>query len=104
MTRRLPTVIPKKAFETHRIKGLTTHGVAHEMLISTTYPGFSREVRRLPATVLNRDYPLVEDRSKMIAATVTINASELSDPLYRTISSFDARECVEFSAGMGLRV
>ena len=86
------------------LPGITTNGVAHETVISTTYPGFSREVRRLPATVLNRDYPLREDRSKMIAATVTINASELSDALYRIISSFRTREYEQFNAGIGLRV
>lgn len=86
------------------LPGITSHGAAREIAISTTYPGFSREIRRLPGTVLNRDYPSAEDRSKMIAATATINASKLSDPLYQIISNFGTRECEQFSAGTGLRV
>lgn len=86
------------------IPGITSNGIASETVIRTTYPGFSREVRRLSGASLNRDYPLGDDRTKMIAAGLAVGDSDLSATLETVISALGAPDYQEFEAGKGLTV
>jgi hypothetical protein len=69
------------------LPGDTSNGLVSETVIRTTNPGFSREVRRLPGASLNRDYLLGGDRSKMIAAGLSITTWDLSKTLHGVISA-----------------
>lgn len=86
------------------VPGITASAEASEIAVRKSHPGFVREQRRLRGTVLNRDYPLGEDRSKMIAASLTISTSDLGENLSKVISGFGAPEYEQFSAESGLAI
>jgi hypothetical protein len=86
------------------IPGVTSNGLASETVIRTTYPGFSREIRRLPGASLNRDYSLGDDRSQMIAAGLVVSTIDIGKTLSEVILSFGTPEYQQFAAGSGLAV
>jgi hypothetical protein len=86
------------------IPSVTSNGVQSETIIRSTYPGFSREIRRLPGVSLTRDYSLGDDRSKMVAAGLAVSTVDLGETLNEVILSLGAPEYRQFAAGSGLAV
>ncbi len=86
------------------IPGVTSNGLESETVIRTTYPGFSRQIRRLPEASLIRDYSFGDDRSQMIAAGLVVSAIDIGKMLSEVILSFGAPEYQQFAAGSGLAV
>ncbi len=86
------------------LPGITINGLVRETTVESTYPGFAREVRSLPGASLSRDYPLGEDRSKMIAAGLEVSSADLGSTASEVISPLGAPEYLQFAADSGLAV
>jgi hypothetical protein len=86
------------------LPGITASGLTSETTIQSKYPGFSREVRSVPGASLIRDYPLGDDRSKMIAASLEVNCIDLTGVVNEVTYSMGAPEYLQFAGDSGLAV
>ena len=86
------------------LPGITINGLAVETTVTSTYPGFSREVRSGFGASLTRDYPLGDDRSRMMAAGLEISSADVASTASEVTAPMGEPEYLQFAADSGLAV